>query len=271
MILREFSENMKVIALQITPISVVSLFFIGGIIVGSYMGMEAVVRLNTLVIPIIIIGSAIILVGSANYFDTANIMPILGSGPVPILQKSFMRLAVYFELLLLFFIAPYIKTGKNLKKVGIIAVSLSAFFLTLVTLAFQLVFPYSVGTEFFLPVYQLARLINYGRFFQRIESIFILIWAATAFLYLTIGFLFSLLTLQKAFKLKYYKPLILPGAVLLFTISLLPTSLLSELAIVIPIFRNYSWIIPFGLTGLLLGLAVLKKGREKVSRKREAR
>lgn len=265
MILREFSENMKTIALQNTPISMVSLFFIAGIVVGSYLGVEAVVRFNTIVVPIIAVGAAIILLGAARFMEATNLIPVLGSGPAIVLQKSLLRLAVYFELILVFSIAPFLRTGKNLKKAGVTAIILSAVFLTLTTLIYQSVFSYPAALDFFLPVYQLARLINYGRFFQRVESIFILIWAATALQYLTLGFLFFLLTLQKAFGLKYYRPLILPGVVLLFTVSLLPASLMSTLAVVVPIFRQFSSIITFGLPLLLVGLALLKRCKVKGS------
>jgi hypothetical protein len=66
----------------------------------------------------------------------------------------------------------------------------------------------------------MGRLINYGRFFQRVEAMFMLIWAAAALLYLSTVFYFILHIIQKTFKLKYYKPLIIPFAILILNLSL---------------------------------------------------
>lgn len=268
-ILREFGENMKIISLAVSPISFVELFLIAGMIVGAYAGIEAIVRYHAISVPIIIITYLLILIAVIPYFNFSNLLPIFGKGIDAVFIKSLSKISFFSELFYLFLLAPFIKTNKNLKFVGYTAIGFSTFFLTINALVYGAVFPYPSSIEGFLPFYQLTRLINYGRFFQRIESIFVLIWGTGALLYLTTGFFFILYVFKKTFKLKYYKPIIIPFIIIVINFSLLPESLTAAIEIETKYFSNYSWIITFAMVILLLGLASLKKGVKKGSAKNE--
>jgi spore germination protein (amino acid permease) len=263
-VLREFAEDMKVVALPASPISFVTMFFLVGMIVGAYAGLEALVRCNSYIVPIIIGGLLVIIIGCVPFFNAYNLMPVLGSGIPNIFGRGFLKISMFSALSILFFIAPYIKTKKNFRSVGYISIAIAGFLFTLTTAAYLLVYPFPVALERFLPVYNLARLINFGRFFQRIESIFVLIWAASALLYLSGGFFLILHVFRKTFKLDYYKPLIIPMSILIFTISLLPPNLLSAVELEQRYFRNYIWILTFVIPIILLLFAGwIKKSRKK--------
>jgi len=266
-ILREFGENVKLVSLSISPISFILLFFITGMIVGAYAGLEALVRFSAIAVPIIAAGYLFILIGVSQYFDVSRILPILGTGPIEVFGKGATRISTFAALIVLFLMPPYIKTHKNFKSVGYWAIILSGIFLTMGTLSYLLVFPYPIATESSLPIYQLARLINYGRFFQRVESIFVLIWDASALLNLSITLFLIVYIFKKTFKLEYYKPLIIPFAILVFNICILPRNLMTAMDMEIKYFRNYSSIVTFAMTIVILLLARIKQRSMKKERK----
>jgi hypothetical protein len=160
---------------------------------------------------------------------------------------------------------PFLKTNKNFRKTGYYTILLSAISLVTSVLIYLSAFPYPTALESFLPIYQLARLINYGRFFQRVESIFVLIWAASALIYLSTGFFFILHVFRKTFGLKYYKPLIIPMAILIFNLSLLPPNLMTVMKLDTEFFRSYVWIVTFivPIVALLLARARLKSAKKR--------
>ena len=263
-ILREFGEDMKVIALEVSPISFVEMFFVLGMVVGAYVGIEAIVRFHSIVVPIIIVGYLVIILGVAPYYDFRNLFPVLGLGWNDVFIKGAARVSSYSALILLFVIVPFLKTYKNLKIVGYWTIGLSTFFLTVSVVALLAVLPYPVGIESFLPIYQLARLISLGRFFQRIESVFVLIWAAAALLYLSSGFFVLLYVIRKTFKLEYYKPLIIPCAIIIFTLSLLPESLFQAVYYESAYIRNIGWLVTLGLVIIILSIGnIRRKGKKK--------
>lgn len=266
-VLREFAEDLKVIALTVSPISFVTLFFIAGMVVGAYMGLEAIVRCHAVMVPVIAIGFLLIILGVSPYFDLSNLTPVLGSGVENIFFKGIAKLSMYGEFMLIFMMMPFIGVYKNFTRIGYAALGFSAFFLFLGSVALLLVIPYPVSIENFLPIYQLARLINLGRFFQRVESMFVLIWAAAALLYLTAGFYFIVYSLKKSFKLPFYRPLIFPIAIIIFTLSLLPPNLSTAVALETKYFRNYAWLISFVMVVILLAVArfIKRKKRKEVT------
>jgi hypothetical protein len=101
-------------------------------------------------------------------------------------------------------------------------------------------------------MYQMARLITYGRFFQRIESVFVFIWATAALMYLTVNFYFMVYIFSRIFDMKYLRPLIMPCAIIVFSTAFVPQNLISVLNIESHIFNKVIWVISFGYAGLIL-------------------
>jgi spore germination protein (amino acid permease) len=254
-LLREFAENMKIISLAVSPISYVTLFFLAGMIVAAFFGLESIVRFHAIAVPIVASGFLLIIILVLPFAKFSNLTPVFGSGINDIFIKGIPKVSLFAEFILIFLMIPFVKTGKNFKKVGYTALGFSTFFLVIGSIVYSAVYVYDVGVENFLPIYSLTRLINYGRFFQRIESLFVLIWAAGALLYLSAGFYFIAYTFMKTFKLQYYKPLILPFAVLIFTLSLLPQNLVQSLLLETKVLRTYGWLITFWFVILLLLIA----------------
>lgn len=258
-ILREYSEDMKIIALPTSPISFVMLFFLIPMIIGSYLGIEAIIRFHSLVVPIISIAYLIIMFGVIKYYDFGNFYPILGKGADKIFISGFFSVTVYGPILYLFLITPFIKTHKNFKKIGYISLGISSFYFLVSILVFIAVIPVSTGIELFIPVFQLARLVNYGMFLQRIESLFMLSWATSALMYLSAILFFLVYIFQKTFKLMYYKPLILPFAVIIFSLSILPSNLMTAIALETKYYSAFGWIVTLLIPLLLLLISSAKK------------
>jgi len=257
--LREFSENMKTISLQLSPISFVSMFFTAAMILGAYAGIEGQARIAGIIVPVVTAGYFVILIGVTRFIDFSRIMPILGLGPEKIFVQGLSRISIFSAVVIILIIAPFLKTYNTFKSAAYSGFWISAVLLTLSTLVYLLVYPYPNATENFLPMYQLARIIFYGRFFQRIESIFVFIWAIAAMLFMSVSLYFIVYIIAKTFKLRYYKPLILPVTVIVFTASLIPENLVAAIEIESVYFRNYSWIPAFAVPLLILIIGAFRK------------
>lgn len=265
-ILREYAENMKIIALSASPISFVIMFFVAGMIWGAYFGIEAIARFHAIMAPCITVTFLFLILAVAPNYDFTNIFPILGNGADKIFGKGFFAVSTYAPLLYLFFLAPFVKTHKIFKRSGYIALMLCFFILFTATLAYSVVLSYPISTQYFLPMYQLARLINYGRFFQRIESVFMLAWALTGVAYLSIILFFIVYCFKITFNLDYHKPLIFPFSVIIVTLSLLPENLLQAINLETKYYSYFSWAITFGVTIITL---VIAKARGKTVKKED--
>jgi len=262
-VLREYSENVKTVSLPTTPIVYIMGFFAISMIVGAYAGIEALVRTSAITVPIIVIAYVSILLGVSQYFDITNIFPILGTGAKDIFINGIPKISFFSAISVLFLISPFIKNHKNFKSVGYISIILAGVFLTLSALVYMLVFPYPASLESILPLYTLARLITYGRFFQRIETIFVVIWDTVAMMYLSTVLFFTVYVFKKTFKLDYYKPLIIPFTIIIVAISLFPQSYMAVVELENRYFRRIIWAVSFAFITIIMLAALLFKKKTK--------
>lgn len=265
--IRDFSEDMKVISLPTSPLSFVMISFIIGMVVGSFFGLEAILRINAIVIPAVSVGYIVILMGVIPNMDMDNLFPILGTGVKDIFGKGLFRVSVFFEILTIFIITPFLGESKKVRSTGYIALGISSLFLIMGSLSYILTFSYPVSKELFLPIYHMARLINIGRFFQRIEALFVFIWAMAALLYMTSIFYLMLYIIAKTAGLKYLRPLILPFAVIVFSAGFIPQSLNSIIHITTEIIYKFIGVSGFLFYILVLGIANLRQKSKKGVRK----
>ena len=263
-VLREFAEDIKVVSLTTTPISIIIALFCIGMLTGAFLGIETLVRINAMAVPVLAAAFIFILLLSIPRFDLSKIAPWLGPGPLVIIKKAVPNISAYSELVALLFIIPFLNEKANYASIGKYAILVSGSFFTFSTLTYMLVYQYPMATEFFLPIYQLARSIRIGRFFSRIEAIFILVWASSAFLYLSSGLYFISYLFKKSFGLKTQKPLLIPFTILIFSIAMIPENLYTALQLELSYYRNYAWIITIIVPLFLLITASV---RTKVERR----
>lgn len=112
---------------------------------------------------------------------------------------------MFESLFLILLIGPQIKNIKKATIGSFILISLST--LIIASLLFG-IFPYPSSLENYFPLFELNRLISFGRFVQRVESIYILIWLIAMYIYISLGTSYAVQTFSKLFKLNYSKRII---------------------------------------------------------------
>lgn len=223
-----FSQTLKIISLDKSPLEYVLVLFLIGMAASAYYGVEAVARIHAILVPIIIICFLLITIGVIPEFNTNNLFPIFGEGYLSILKGSILKLSVFSFFIILFFMVPFFK-NKYLKRVGYSTIFLSGLLLLWSTLSFILVFPYEVAVNKKIPIYQIARYIEFGDHLQRIESIFVLICSVSGLLFLGVLFTFLTHIFAKALDLKQSRPIILPLITIVCCLGLLSRRINMEL------------------------------------------
>ncbi|PYG88531.1 spore germination protein (amino acid permease) [Ruminiclostridium sufflavum DSM 19573] len=215
-----FSQTLKIISLDRSSLEYVEVLFLAGMTAAAYFGVEAIARISAFLVPAVIIGFLLITVGVIPEFRMNNLFPVMGEGALEILKGSGVRLSVFAMFVILFLMVPFFKK-QLLKKVGFSYVLLSGILLIWSTLSFILVFPYEMAADKKIPVFQIARHMDFGNYIQRIESISVLISSICALIFLGAVFNFVIYVFAKTLDLKQSKPLILPMAIIVFSLSII--------------------------------------------------
>ncbi len=258
MIIREFAEDMKIISFPNTPTQILIFIFSIGAFVGAYLGIEAIVRVHALLVPIIIVVFISIIILAIPMYDTSKLMPLFGNGVKAIFFEGTKSISYFSELIVLFVLASLLKNKGDFKSTGFMGILISLFILTFGTLSYSLIYQYPISTEYYLPFYQITRLIRVSTFLNRMEAFFVLFWASVAFMYISLGLFIISFMLKKAFGLEHRRPIIFPLALIACAIAVIPENLSSAVLMESQYFRKYGWIIYLLLPLVILVIARLK-------------
>lgn len=224
-LLRSFSEGLKIIFFPRTPVPIIMLLFLIAIIIGNKLGFQSIVRSNLFFMPVILISILFIFLANIENFSMYRISPILGDGVIPTFFSGLSNLFAFGGITYLYLIPPHLKDQKGYQKVAYASIGISAFYLFISVATLLFLFPLVTTSEEVFPLYLASRYIEFGRFFQRLDALFLLIWIVSVISYLNIAFFFTTSIFQKLTNMQYTKWFIALFGAITFGISLLPENL----------------------------------------------
>ncbi len=265
-LLRLFSDSVILTILTETPISAIAIFFILTAWVAVYYGIEAISRSAYISVPFLVIGVVVVLLVLYPYYDFKQLLPVMGAGILPLLKQSFLGVSSFGEVISLAYLVPYFSFDMaKLKTVGIFSISFTAAFFAAIVIVYLMVLPFPTSTETWLPVYQLSRSIFLGHYLQRVEAIFVIFAAFTAFLRISIGLLITAIILRDTLKLPYVHPLFPALCLLIFSLAFTFTDMMQTVRIEALFSMVYGWTIAFALPFLTWVITLIfRKGERRI-------
>lgn len=265
-LLRSFSEMLKIIFFPKTPVRVIMLLILIGIVITNRLGFKPLARANLFFIPATLFSILFIFIANFDNFTAQRIFPLLGNGISSTFLSGISNLFAFGGITYLYFLPPHLKEQKHYQKVALVSIGLSAFFLFISVCTLLLMFPLSASVEEILPLYLASRFIEFGRFFQRLDAIFVFIWIISMLSYLSITSYFANDIFRKITNLQSHKWTIFLLAALCFGISLIPENLnqLSFLENTV-----YKYIILILVLSIGLGLLILANIKYLIQQKKK--
>lgn len=254
LLLREIGDFMTTQMYPETPISFIHILFLAVVIVAVRYGLEPLTRAGEIFLPWILLLCVVLFVFLSPNMKFHNLQPVLEDGIKPLLRAVYRFMGLPFlELVVFLIIFPYVNRPHAVKKAFYAGTLAGGSIIVLITLWSILVIGADLTHRQLYPSYVLAKTINVGAFFQRVEAIMAAIWLLTIFFKLTICFYASLLGFAQTLKLKEYRFLTLPFGMLTLVLSIAASPGTTH-------FNNFvarMWT-PFSLTfGLFLPLVLL--------------
>jgi spore germination protein (amino acid permease) len=260
--LREFVEMIKVYNLPYTPTSLIIFLFLAVSLIISRFGFQTLARICAICFIPSLVGLGFILLLSSNSFNLNLLNPIEGHGINTTITYGISRSSAYFEFILPAYMVNALNGYKNYKKAAITGIILSGAVFSISIFCYLSIYGYASGSENISGIFELSRSIYFNRYVQRLESVFLFIWVISSVLTTTASYYTGLLLYCKTFRIKDHKPLLLPLAILVYIIALLPESMQEVTQRNITILRQYSlfvmYLIPIAV--LLLAVILRKKG-----------
>jgi spore germination protein KB len=261
--MRQFTETVVTTVLPKTPVGFVALPFLLVITYFAYMGIEGLTRVAFVTGPWLLLGLVLLLLTNLNWAHPAYLLPFWGNGLEETLVQGVHFSSMYSNILILSLLAPLLREKEDVFKVGTQSIVTVTCIYALVALVFVMVFTAEAAGKMPFPLYQFARLIYLGRFFQRLESAFVFIWVACAVIKMATGLWICSYLTANIWKMPAYRPLVLAFALIIFALSFLPKNFPETLRYDVTYLLDWGWIFVLVLPTWIVLLANRSKRKEE--------
>ena len=245
-----------------TPTSFLLLLFLVGSIFAANKGIKSISYVNLLLFPIILLSLIIILFSTLKDIVPERVFPILGFGVYKTFISGFTNIFTFGAITYLYFLMPILKNPEDYKKTAIFSIIISGIYMFFSVLCLSLVFPYVAFSDDTLSMYLLTRRITFGKFFQRIDAMFILFWILSVLVFLSMNLYFANSVIKKLINIKHGKELNYSISFIIFSIALSYSSI-AQMKTILNIYIKYAFIaLCLVLSFIIMFLAYLKHKRE---------
>lgn len=207
-ILRVFINFIKDNVLMKTPATVLVILIL---LITVYMvrqGIEAIARVNSLVILLYIFFVPLFLFGLLGYIDIHRLLPIFDHSPAALTLASLSPVGWMSEVGVLLFLAPYLKSPQKARFIGWLGL-LTFFLLMLLILVPTLMV---LGPEYIkltaYPGFSAAGIVRIGNSFERLDILFISFWVLSIYLKLAIFLFATVECFKQTFRVDTSRPFI---------------------------------------------------------------
>lgn len=261
-LLRNFAEGLKVVYYPMTNIVFIILMFIISLGFVNSLGFTATLKTTTLILPFVLISILLLFFGNFQHFSLERIFPILGNSFYDTFVLGLTNIGTFGGIAYIYFLPPLLKEPEKFKKISIISIIITGLFILLCVMTLLFMFSFFIDTDQIMPIFTSSRYIEFGNFFQRFESLFLLIWIIAFCCYLSIICKFATHIFKKLFNIKNITQVTYIFALLIFSISLLPKNYAVSHFFETYVYRYLRIIIVIALGLSVLIMANLKKKKE---------
>ncbi len=196
-LLHMFASCLQIIYYPLTKLIYIVLILIIGTIVACNMKHNSIYRSIAIIFPFIVASILFLFFSDMRFFKVEKIYPIFGEGIFNTFVTGLVNMFAFQALAYIYFLPPKLKEPDKIKKISVTSIILSCIFLILSVATIIFMFNGYVETDELMPLYSAVKYIEFGSFFQKMDSLFLLIWIISFVSYLSITIKFCSGIMQK--------------------------------------------------------------------------
>ena len=183
--LRNAAENLKTIYFNNTPIPYIVFFLMLGIAFINKYNFKTVIKTNLIILLIVTVALITLSIFSVKDFVPERLFPILGDSFNNTFVKGASNIFIFANITFLFFLMPLLRDVNKFNKISYIIIIISGLFILTTIGSLLLMFPLEISSNSNSPIYLQSRQITLGKFIQRVDAFYILVWIITILSYIS--------------------------------------------------------------------------------------
>lgn len=258
-VLRQTAEMALSAVYPHTPQTFATVALLICVLYGAYGGTDAIVRLCRLFLPTLLFSIGLILSLTFAWGEIRYLLPLWGPGPLPLAWSTLSVTAYYSPLLFLLLAPGQLADRRGLTRALLVTALAAAVLIAITKVVLVMTYPFPYGRQIPFPLHEMSRLIMGGRFFQRVEGLWVVVWVFGTGCHLAALTHAAAIAMRDGFGMASHRTAVIPLVTLGFTVSLFPSDQAQAIAwhaLAAP----SALLICFALPLLLAGLERLRGG-----------
>ena len=257
-LVKYFANSLKLIYFKESPIVFLLLLFLIPVAIAGKFGIKPVSQINLLFTPFLLLSILVILFSTAKNFIPEQIYPIMGFGADKTFIYGISNIFAFSSFAYIYFLIPILNHPEEFNKIAISSIIISTIYLFLSVFCLLMAFPFITFTDELMSMYFLSRMIEFGKFFQRIDAIFIFIWILSALSFLSFTSILITNIFKQLTSIKDNTEMIYSTVSIIFSIALIFENIANIKFMQEVVFKYIVIILVFIITPIILILANLK-------------
>lgn len=230
LVIRNFTEFIKIVTLTKTPQYVIAIFMIILCIWAVKAGIEVIGRWSAMVLPIMLITIFVVTLLFIPTLELRNIKPILYDGFKPVLNAGFSVFSFPFaEMVLFTVIFGNLKNNNSPYKIYYWSLFIGGAIIILVTVRSLLALGAGNTSIMYFASYASVQLLNIGNFLERFEVSVAIVFMLGGFVKVCICLLAAGRGIAKVLNFSNYRQIVAPVGLLMMILSLIVYSNTKEM------------------------------------------
>lgn len=182
--IRQYSSALNSTVLKQTPIGIITLIFIVAINTGSISSLKSIAVTARIFVPMVYLVALLLVLLSVGKKDIYNFFPLIDTNINKILPQLLLMLSMLFETIFLYFLPKVLNNPKDTKKIGNKSILLSYVCFLVIGVVFSVTLSGSNNTNQ-EPFFRMIRLAHLGTKSANFDSVFLILYCISAYLYLS--------------------------------------------------------------------------------------
>ncbi|WP_100400033.1 GerAB/ArcD/ProY family transporter [Bacillus sp. FJAT-44742] len=261
-VLRYFGIASKMYLLDQTPTEVLVMAMLVISAYAASKGIEGIIFLNILFVPTIVsalIGVSILNIGNV---EVEKVLPVMPEGVFHMFDGIFIPLFALNSVVPLFFLLGFLHKNEVKSTPLMASMGITSLIYSIIVIITYTIFSVETSKIIVFPTIEVAKEIELGGIFERVESIFLAIWVLSIFTSVMLLFFLSVQVTREIFLTNKQTPW-LPGvfAFIIFLVTFFPENE-AELQSFVE-YLNYSGLLLILTVLLVTGFTIMVRKKQK--------
>jgi spore germination protein KB len=261
---RDYVDIIQTLYLPRTPRVAIYILLMTAVWFIASRGLEVIGRTAWFIFPILTVVLGIFVVLALGKVELSFLFPFWGDGLLETLKTSVQHSAITGDILVLPALFPYIRSHKDFKAPALLGLLLSMVEMAGSFAIYIATFDYPSVNHILFPFHQTLSLIQLGRYFINIESLYFAFWIIASIIRYTIYLYLTACIFASALNIKEFEPLLLPFTGLVIMLGMIPGNPVETVTVFRQnILMKGTWIFLIALPIVLWILSKIRGERKK--------